>query len=74
MMDLPDGILWAQLSQDRSSSGTGSSVFDFDGDGLTDFLLFDHTRVDATLRIAVNRGVLPGTLSTPAVQPAERAR
>ncbi|MCU0692788.1 MAG: hypothetical protein MUF54_15415, partial [Polyangiaceae bacterium] len=31
MASLPDGILWAQPSQDFSSSGTGSSIFDFDG-------------------------------------------
>ncbi|MCY1009189.1 hypothetical protein OV079_27215 [Nannocystis pusilla] len=31
--DLPDGVLWAQPSDDQSSRTTGSSIFDFDGDG-----------------------------------------
>ncbi|RLB56648.1 MAG: hypothetical protein DRJ42_02780 [Deltaproteobacteria bacterium] len=30
---LPNGVLWAQPSSDFSSSGTGSSIFDFNGDG-----------------------------------------
>ncbi len=30
---LPRGVLWAQPSSDFSSSGTGSSIFDFNGDG-----------------------------------------
>jgi hypothetical protein len=34
---------------------------DVDGDGLTDFLLYDHRRPDAPLRIGINRGLLPGT-------------
>ncbi len=42
MLGLPDGILWAQLSQDRSSSGTGSSVFDFDGDGAAEAVYGDE--------------------------------
>ena len=45
MQDLPDGILWAQLSQDRSSSGTGSSVFDFDGDGAAEAVYGDECYV-----------------------------
>jgi hypothetical protein len=32
---------------------------DLDGDGLTDFLLYDRTRPDAPIRIGRNRGVLP---------------
>ena len=34
---------------------------DFDGDGLSDFLLYDHRRPDAPLRIGINRGLLPDT-------------
>lgn len=30
--NLPDGVLWAQPSQDLSSNITGSSIFDFNGD------------------------------------------
>jgi len=45
MVGLPDGILWAQLSQDRSSSGTGSSVFDFDGNGAAEAVYGDECYV-----------------------------
>ena len=31
--ELPTEILWSSPSQDESSGKTGSSVFDFDGDG-----------------------------------------
>ena len=31
---------------------------DFDGDGLTDLLVYDPLRADAPIRIAVNRGLL----------------
>ena len=34
---------------------------DVDGDGLSDFLLYDHRRPDAPLRIGINRGLLPDT-------------
>jgi hypothetical protein len=42
-----DGIAWAQESQDRSSNTTGSSVFDFDGDGRAEVVYGDEcfTRV-----------------------------
>ena len=36
-------------------------IGDFDGDELPDLLVFDRTRPDTPIRIAVNRGVLPGT-------------
>jgi len=40
----------------------GALVFgDLDGDGLTDFLLYDRTRPDTPIRIGRNRGILPGT-------------
>jgi hypothetical protein len=42
MEGLPDGVLWAQLSQDFSSSGTGSSIFDFDGDGNAEAVYGDE--------------------------------
>ena len=42
-----DGIAWVQESQDRSSNTTGSSVFDFDGDGRAEVVYGDEcfTRV-----------------------------
>ncbi len=42
-----DGILWTQSSQDYSSNTTGSSVFDFDGDGRAEVVYGDEcfTRV-----------------------------
>ncbi|MBW2525103.1 MAG: hypothetical protein JRI23_13050, partial [Deltaproteobacteria bacterium] len=42
---LPDGILWAQPSQDFSSSATGSSVFDFNGDGAAEAVYADECYV-----------------------------
>lgn len=41
------GILWAQKSQDHSSYSTGSSLFDFDGDGAMEAVYADecYTRV-----------------------------
>jgi hypothetical protein len=42
-----DGIAWVQQSQDFSSNTTGSSVFDFDGDGRAEVVYGDEcfTRV-----------------------------
>ncbi len=42
-----DGILWTQPSQDRSSNVTGSSIFDFEGDGKAEAAYSDEcfTRV-----------------------------
>ena len=42
-----DGILWTQPSQDLSSNVTGSSVFDFEGDGRAEVVYADEcfTRV-----------------------------
>lgn len=37
-----DGVLWSQSSQDTSSSVTGSSVFDFDGDGRAEVIYADE--------------------------------
>jgi hypothetical protein len=42
MAGLPDGVLWAQPSLDFSSSGTGSSVFDFNGDGRAEAVYRDE--------------------------------
>ena len=39
---LPDGILWARPSQDKSSNVTGSSVFDFNGDGQAEVVYRDE--------------------------------
>jgi hypothetical protein len=36
-------------------------IGDLDGDGLPDLLVFDRTRPGSPIRIAVNRGQLPGT-------------
>ncbi len=39
----PDGsLLWSSLSDDRSSRKTGSSVFDFDGDGAAEVVYNDQ--------------------------------
>lgn len=42
-----DGLLWTQPSQDASSNRTGSSVFDFEGDGIAEVVYGDEcfTRV-----------------------------
>ncbi len=39
---LPDGVLWVQPSQDLSSNITGSSIFDFDGDGQAEAVYRDE--------------------------------
>jgi hypothetical protein len=36
------GILWSKVSQDHSSNVTGSSVFDFDGDGQAEAVYADE--------------------------------
>ncbi|MDA3863118.1 MAG: VCBS repeat-containing protein [Deltaproteobacteria bacterium] len=42
-----DGVLWHQVSQDHSSNRTGSSLFDFEGDGRVEVVYADEafTRV-----------------------------
>jgi hypothetical protein len=37
-----DGILWAKTTQDTSSSVTGSSLFDFEGDGTVEVVYNDE--------------------------------
>jgi hypothetical protein len=43
----PKGVLWSKSTQDISSSVTGSSVFDFEGDGVSEVVYGDEcfTRV-----------------------------
>ncbi|MBK9753887.1 MAG: VCBS repeat-containing protein [Nannocystis sp.] len=36
-------VLWQQPTQDASSSATGSSVYDFEGDGIADVVYADET-------------------------------
>jgi len=45
----------------RQKLDTGGRVRfgDLDGDGLSDFVLFDPRRLDHPLRVGINRGVLP---------------
>ncbi len=38
----PRGVLWSRRSQDRSSNVTGSSVFDFDADGVAEVVYGDE--------------------------------
>ncbi len=41
-----DGVqLWTNVTQDLSSGITGSSVFDFEGDGIADVVYADETRL-----------------------------
>jgi hypothetical protein len=40
--NLPEGILWSQPAQDVSSNCTGSSVFDFNGDGKAEVVYRDE--------------------------------
>jgi len=47
-------------------------IGDLNDDGLDDFLLFDRTRPDAKLRIAVNTGSLPGTKKRSIIRSTER--
>jgi hypothetical protein len=41
-MNKTSGVLWAQASQDQTSNVTGSSVFDFDGDGSAEAVYADE--------------------------------
>jgi hypothetical protein len=40
-----DGVLWSKYSQDHSSNVTGSSIFDFDGDGQAEAVYADECYV-----------------------------
>lgn len=42
-----DGVLWSIATQDKSSETTGSSVFDFQGDGVAEVLYNDECRLYA---------------------------
>lgn len=54
----------------RQDLDTGGRIRfgDYDGDGLTDFVLYDPRRPDAPVRVGVNRGVLPGTVRAPTIR------
>jgi hypothetical protein len=53
---------WKRRAARQEMDTTGSLRFgDLDGDGLTDFILYDRTRPGTPLRIGRNRGTLPGT-------------
>lgn len=41
----PDAILWRQKTTDCSSASTGSTVFDFDGDGKAEVVYSDELRL-----------------------------
>lgn len=45
VLDTNGDILWEQPTTDKSSGATGSSVFDFDGDGIAEVVYADETRV-----------------------------
>lgn len=40
--DGPEPVLWQQLTQDTSSANTGSTVFDFEGDGEAEIIYTDE--------------------------------
>jgi len=53
---------WDERAARQELDTTGRlRLGDLDGDGLTDFLIYDRTREGTPLRIGRNRGVLPGT-------------
>lgn len=45
VFDADGTVLWSQPTQDMSSSQTGSSVFDFEGDGIADVVYNDELRL-----------------------------
>lgn len=45
MSGMPPGVLWAQPSIESSSGQTGSSVFDFNGDGIAEVVYSDECYV-----------------------------
>jgi hypothetical protein len=53
---------WGRVAARQELDTTGSLRFgDLDRDGLSDLLIYDRTRPGTPIRIARNRGVLPGT-------------
>jgi hypothetical protein len=60
-----DGVLWAVPSQDFSSSATGSSVFDFNGDGKSEVMYRDEVQLrvldGATGDLVYQHAVTSGT-------------
>jgi hypothetical protein len=53
---VPDTLLWQKTTQDCTSLGTGSSLFDFDGDGRAEVLYSDE------LKLRIYDGVTGNTL------------
>ncbi|MCB9794888.1 MAG: VCBS repeat-containing protein [Alphaproteobacteria bacterium] len=45
VFDTDGSILWTMPTQDASSGNTGSSVFDFEGDGVAEAVYADETRL-----------------------------
>jgi hypothetical protein len=57
VFDTDGSIMWTQTTQDSSSGNTGSSVFDFEGDGVAEVVYADETRlwvfsgIDGTVKL-----------------------
>lgn len=65
---------WRRHAARQEMDTTGSLRFgDLDGDGLTDFIVYDRTRPGTPLRIGRNRGTLPGTRKPMEMRSAEDA-
>ena len=45
VFDTDGSVMWTQTTQDSSSGNTGSSVFDFEGDGVAEVVYADETRL-----------------------------
>ncbi|MCB9741912.1 MAG: VCBS repeat-containing protein [Alphaproteobacteria bacterium] len=45
VIDTDGSLLWERTTQDASSGNTGSSVFDFEGDGIAEAVYADETRL-----------------------------
>ena len=51
-----------RVVRQKADSGGRLRFGDFDGNGLTDLLIYDPLRPDSPIRIGINRGTLPRTL------------
>jgi hypothetical protein len=58
----PEGVSSSVAGRQQLASSGRLRPGDWNGDGLTDLLLYDPRKVDAPVLIARNRGLLPGTL------------
>ncbi|UCE85594.1 MAG: VCBS repeat-containing protein, partial [Deltaproteobacteria bacterium] len=67
----PDHRFRRRLRQPADTRGR-LRIADFDGDGWSDLLIYEPTRADVPIRIARNRGALPGP-SRPSVEAGESA-